>query len=106
MKTRSIVAAIAALSLSLGLTACGGDSGTDEPTSAASIPLATERPQAALTAYRGGSGTLASVLEARRMALDTQMDRLRLDMDTARIWAQLNYLIPVEHDAAIPVLDH
>ena len=38
MKTRSIVAAIAALSLSLGLTACGGDSGTDEPTSAASIP--------------------------------------------------------------------
>ena len=69
------------------------------------IPLAGERTQAALTAYRGGSGTLASVLEARRMALDTQMDRLRLDMDTARIWAQLNYLIPVAHDVAMPVLD-
>ena len=69
------------------------------------IPLAAERTQAALTAYRGGSGTLASVLEARRMALDTQMDRLRLDMEVARIWAQLNYLIPVEHDLTMPVLD-
>lgn len=66
------------------------------------IPLAADRTHAALTAYRGGSGTLSSVLDARRMELDTQMDRLRLDMDTARIWAQLNYLIPVEHDVAMP----
>jgi outer membrane protein TolC len=64
------------------------------------IPLAAERTRAALSAYRGGSGTLSSVLEARRMELDARMDRLRLDMETARIWAQLNYLIPAEHDVA------
>lgn len=41
MKTRSIVAALAALGLGLGMTACsnGGEpTGTDEPTAAASIP--------------------------------------------------------------------
>jgi len=64
------------------------------------IPLAAERTRATLSAYRGGSGTLSSVLEARRMELDARMDRLRLDMETARIWAQLNYLIPAEHDVA------
>lgn len=26
------------------------------------------------------------------------MERLRLDMKTARLWAQLNYLIPAGHD--------
>jgi outer membrane protein TolC len=66
------------------------------------IPLAAERTRATLSAYRGGSGTLASVLEARRMELDTRIDRLRLEMETARIWAQLNYLIPAEHDVAAP----
>lgn len=61
------------------------------------IPLAKERTQAALTAYRGGGsngGTLAAVLEARRMELDTRMERIRLEMDTAMLWAQLNYLTP------------
>lgn len=66
------------------------------------IPLAAERTRATLSAYRGASGTLASVLEARRMELDARMDRLRLAMETARIWAQLNYLIPAEHDVATP----
>lgn len=66
------------------------------------IPLAAERTRATLLAYRGGNATLASVLEARRMELDTRMDRLRLDMETARIWAQLNYLIPAKHDVAAP----
>jgi hypothetical protein len=26
------------------------------------------------------------------------MERLRLEMETARLWAQLNYLIPVGHE--------
>jgi hypothetical protein len=47
-------------------------------------------------AYRGGSGPLASVLEARRMEIDTRMERLRLEMETAAVWAQLEYLIPAE----------
>lgn len=61
------------------------------------MPLAAQRTQAALTAYRAGTGTLASVLEARRAAIDTQMERLRLEMDTAQVWAQLTYLIPADH---------
>jgi outer membrane protein TolC len=64
------------------------------------IPLAVERTRAAIAGYRGGAGTLTSVLEARRNEIDTRMDRLRLEMDIARLWAQLNYLIPAGHDAA------
>lgn len=64
------------------------------------IPLAIERTRAALAAYRGGSGPLGAVLEARRMEIDTRMDRLRLEMETAARWAQLEYLVPPDHDAA------
>ncbi len=67
------------------------------------IPLATERTRAAIAAYRGG-GPLSAVLEARRMEIDTRMDRLRLEMETAGLWARLNYLIPAGHDTATP--DH
>lgn len=61
---------------------------------AALLPLAAERTQAALAAYRGGTGSLGSVLEARRAEIETGMERLRLEMDSARLWAQLNYLVP------------
>ena len=63
------------------------------------ILLAAERTRAAMAAYRGGSGALASVLDARRMEIDTRMDRLRLEMDAAALWAQLEYLLPPEPDA-------
>ena len=63
------------------------------------IPLAGERTRAAVAAYRGGGGLLSAVLEARRMEIDTRMDRLRLEMETAGLWAQLEYLIPAEHIA-------
>jgi outer membrane protein TolC len=61
------------------------------------LPLATERTRASVAAYRGSTGSLAAVLEARRNEIDTRMDRLRIEMDTARLWAQLNYLIPAAH---------
>ncbi len=64
------------------------------------IVLAAERTRAAMAAYRGGSGTLGAVLDARRMEIDTRMDRLRLEMEAAALWAQLEYLIPSEHEAA------
>ncbi len=63
------------------------------------IPLAGERTSAAIAAYRGGAGSLGSVLEARRMEIDMRMDRLRLEMETAGLWAQLEFLIPAEHRA-------
>lgn len=64
---------------------------------AALLPLAGERTKAALAAYRGGTGALSGVLDARRVEIDTSMDRLRLELDTARLWAQLSYLFPAGH---------
>ena len=64
------------------------------------IPLAVERKRATLAAYRGGSGLLSAVLEARRGEIDTRLERLRLEMDAARRWAQLNYLVPAGQHAA------
>ena len=63
------------------------------------IPLASERTRAAMAAYRGGSGPLAAVLEARRQELDTRMDRLRLEMEAAGLWARLEHLVAPGHDA-------
>ncbi|MEP7297571.1 MAG: TolC family protein [Burkholderiales bacterium] len=65
------------------------------------LPLATERTRASIAAYRGGSGPLTAVLEARRGEIDTRMERLRLEMDAARLWSQLNYLVPVGHDTPV-----
>ena len=65
------------------------------------LPLASERTRASLAAYRGGSGPLTAVLEARRGEIETRIERLRLEMDAARLWAQLNYLVPAGHEAAV-----
>jgi outer membrane protein TolC len=62
------------------------------------LPLATQRSEAALASYRAGAGPLTAVLEARRSEVDVRMERLRIEMDRARVWAQLNYLLP-SHDA-------
>ena len=62
------------------------------------LPLAAERTRASIAAYRGGGGPLAAVLEARRGEIDTRMERLRLEMGAARLWAQLTYLVPVGHE--------
>jgi outer membrane protein TolC len=65
------------------------------------LPLARERVNAATAAYRGGSGMLGAVLEARRGDIDTRMERIRLEMETARLWAQLNAMIPA-HAGNVP----
>lgn len=64
------------------------------------IPLASERVRAAQAAYRGASGPLDAVLEARRAELDTRLERLRIELETAGLWAQLNYLIPAQTPAS------
>lgn len=71
----------------------------DDPYDASLLPLATQRSEAALASYRAGSGPLSAVLDARRGELEVRMERLRIEMDRARIWAQLNYLLP-SHDGA------
>ena len=60
----------------------------------AQLPLAAERTRAALAAYRGGSGPLAAVLQAREGELATRLEQLRIETDAARLWAQLAYLMP------------
>ena len=65
------------------------------------VPLAAERTRAALASYRGGSGPLGTVLEARRMEIDTRLDRLRLEMETASLWAQLNVLLVPDHGSTV-----
>ena len=64
------------------------------------LPLARQRTESALATYRAGSGNLSMVLDGRRMELDVRMEQLRLEMDAARAWAQLNYLIPMETTTA------
>jgi outer membrane protein TolC len=61
------------------------------------LPLTSERTRAAIAAYRGAAGPLTAVLEARRGEIDMRMERLRLEMETARLWAQINYLLPSGH---------
>ena len=58
------------------------------------VPLARQRTQAVLAAYRGGKAGLADVLAARRNEIEVRMQVLQLEMETARLWAQINFLLP------------
>jgi outer membrane protein TolC len=60
------------------------------------VPLAGGRTQAVLAAYRGGKASLNDVLAARRNEIEVRMQALQLEMETARLWAQLNFLFPGE----------
>ena len=66
------------------------------------LPLAYDRTQATLAAYRGGKATLTEVLLARRNEIDVGLQALQLEWDTARLWAQLNFLYPDDGMAASP----
>ncbi|MFV8593244.1 TolC family protein [Ralstonia pseudosolanacearum] len=59
------------------------------------LPLANAQADAALTAYRANSGTLLAVAEANHRAIDTALERLMLEARTAKLWAELAYLIPL-----------
>ena len=59
-------------------------------------PLAQERVAAALAAYRGGRGDLAMVLEARRAAAEARLASVQAQLERARAWAKLNFLLPHE----------
>ena len=58
------------------------------------VPLARKRAQAALAGYQGGKTSIADLLSARRNESDVRMQAVQLEMDTARLWAKLNFLIP------------
>ncbi len=60
------------------------------------VPLAAERARAATAAYRAGRGALEQVLDARIAEVDTRLDQLMLELETAQLWAYLHYLVPAE----------
>ena len=67
------------------------------------LPLATERTAATLASYRGAKAMLTDVLQARRGEIDVRLQALQLEADTARVWAQLNFLTPVDDRARHPI---
>ena len=56
------------------------------------VPLAAERTEATLAAYRGAKASIADVLAAHRNEIDVRTQALQLEWDAARAWAQLNFL--------------
>ena len=58
------------------------------------IPTAGQRTEAALTSYRIGKSDLAAALAARRDGIDIRIQALNLELETARAWAQLHFLVP------------
>ena len=70
------------------------------------VPLAGERTRAVLTAFRGGKANLTDLLLARRGEIELRLQALQLEMEIARLWAQLNFLFPDDagprHEAALP----
>ncbi|MEO8304941.1 MAG: TolC family protein [Betaproteobacteria bacterium] len=59
------------------------------------LPLAVQRREAALAAYRGGTGALSAVLDARRFELDTRLTLISQEQATAKAWAWLRFAYPV-----------
>ncbi|WP_197326083.1 TolC family protein [Ralstonia solanacearum] len=62
---------------------------------ASTLPLANAQADAALTAYRANTGSLAAVAEANHRAIDTAQERLTLEAKTAKLWADLAFLVPL-----------
>ena len=56
------------------------------------LPLTAQRRDAALASYRGGTGTLAAVLDARRSELDVQLALLQQEQAAAKAWAWLSFI--------------
>ena len=63
------------------------------------LPTASQQVEVATAAYRSGTGNLAAVFNARRMALDAEMQVLDVEKEAATTWAKLElHVIP--HDQA------
>ncbi|MBI1770904.1 MAG: TolC family protein [Burkholderiales bacterium] len=65
------------------------------------LPLARQRVQASLAAYRGGKSSLGDLLTAQRNQTDMHLQALQLQAETASLWAQLHYLSPSDETKLI-----
>jgi outer membrane protein TolC len=59
------------------------------------LPLANMQSEAALTAYGANTGSLLAVAEANHRAIDATLERLTLEAKTAKLWADLTFLVPL-----------
>ncbi len=63
------------------------------------VPIAAQRVDAALAAYRGGNGSLMTVLEARRGTIEAQVAQLEQEKAAAKSWVQLQFVLPSEEQS-------
>ena len=63
------------------------------------LPTASQQVEVATAAYRSGTGSLAAVFNAKRMALDAQMQVLDVEKEAATTWAKLEFHV-IPHDPA------
>ena len=71
------------------------------------LPLAAERTEATLAAYRGARAGLTDVMLARRNEIDVRLQALQLEGEMARAWARLNFLVAAADRAtASPIPQH
>ncbi len=66
------------------------------------VPLAAGRTQAAMSAYRGGKSSLTDALGARRSEIEVRLQALQLELEAARLWAQLAFLLPPDESSLRP----
>ena len=55
------------------------------------LPTASQQVEVATAAYRSGTGNLAAVFNARRMALEARMQVLDVEKEAGTTWARLEY---------------
>lgn len=58
------------------------------------LPLAQQRLTANLAAYRGGKLSLSELLASQNKEIETRLQSLQLEADTAKLWAVLQFLLP------------
>jgi outer membrane protein TolC len=58
------------------------------------IPLAAERTRTTTIAYGSGREPLSAVLDARAAELEARVAEVDLELETGRVWAELEYLVP------------
>lgn len=63
------------------------------------LPTASQQVEVTTAAYRSGTGSLAAVFNAKRMALDAQMQVLDVEKEAAATWAKLEFHV-IPHDPA------
>ncbi len=63
-------------------------------------PAADAKVDAAVARYRGGGGTLADVIAARRTRFDVSLETLAIEAEVARSWTALAALVPADQGIA------